>query len=316
MPINTIIIILVVVFSVSLFLFFLPKIKDFFSKMIAETKSGKNNQNNKKKKNNKGKKKGKESDKVKSSKAVTEFRPVVKPPDKEKAKAEAKDIESKQSVVKKDEKSKDDKKLNEPQQKSLDFKYSSKPTVANISPKPATYSSTTIKPKPTKEELDKEFEDIRNFLDLPENKKGGNLQQKYNETKIAKEAGLENPFKNIKRIDASLFNEPSSHYADYREDPSSLFINNVSKTNTMRTNTKYTKPVPYSGFNANLKPTPKPITYKIDRTPVDIKSMKRNLNYDNDDFLNFEEENIDLNKLSPRLKRLIITNILNRKKFD
>ena len=43
---------------------------------------------------------------------------------------------------------------------------------------------------------------------------------------------------------------------------------------------------------------------------------KLNLNYDRDEYLNFEEENIDLNKLSPKLKRLIITNILNRKKFD
>ena len=104
--INTIIIVLVVVFAVSLFLLYLPKLIKFIKNSKAKSK-------NAKKKKGKGKKKG--DDKLKASKAVQEIRPVVKPANKEKAEKESKDIEAKRQ-------GKALPNAEKPQQ--LDFKYS------------------------------------------------------------------------------------------------------------------------------------------------------------------------------------------------
>ena len=104
--IDTIIIVLVVVFAVSLFLLYLPKLIKFIKNSKAKSK-------NAKKKKAKGKKKG--DDKLKASKAVQEIRPIVKPANKEKAEKESKDIEAKRQ-------GKALPNAEKPQQ--LDFKYS------------------------------------------------------------------------------------------------------------------------------------------------------------------------------------------------
>ena len=308
MNLTLIIVLCVTVFLVSLVLLYLPKIIKFFKKFSSKKKSKK--------------KKNKKDDKIKASKVVEQIRPVVKPKDEKKAKEETKDIESKKQGTKK---------LNAPEQKAIDFKYSAnkkKSLVESIdeydknNAKPTKnkedynpYNITTGKGNPLNRDIKKEFEDIRKFLDLPENQTGGNLQKKYEQTKTPK---INSPldFSNSKRIDASLFNEPSSHYADYRNTNNTLNYNNNENLNVMRTNTKYSKPVPYEPVVNNNNGPIKGYTYKIDRKKSFLPTINKDLNYDKDEYLNFEEENIDLNKLSPKLKRMIITNILKRKNFD
>lgn len=306
MNLTLIIVLCVTIFLVSLVLLYLPKIIKFFKKVSSKKKSKK-------------KKKKKQDDKVKASKVVEQIRPVVKPKDEKKAKEETKDIESKKKGTKS---------LNAPEQKAIDFKYSAnrkKSLVESIDEydknnTKATkkdnynpYSITTGKGNPLNRDIKKEFEDIRKFLDLPENQTGGNLQKKYEQTKSPK---INSPldFSKSKKIDASLFNEPSSHYADYRDKKNPISFNDENLS-VMRTNTKYSKPVPYEPVVEDNGPI-KGYTYKIDRKKSFLPTVNKNLNYDNDEYLNFEEENIDLNKLSPKLKRMIITNILKRKNFD
>ena len=327
MSIEVVIILLSVVFIGSIVLLNLPKIKKAVAKKSSKKKAKK--------------KKKKDSEKLKVSKVVEQIRPILKPADDEKAERENKEIEAKRQG----------KQLPAPNEvKTIDFKYSAnnkksvlsslddydtKKTTQNnfVGPSFAKNNqnassspyqiSVNKKPNPLNRDIKKEFEDIRKFLDLPENKNGGNLQQKYEATKAAN-AIKQNPinsFKNSNRIDASLFNEPASHYADYRKKPSLISENSVSddfnvnsniNLNTMKTQTKYSRPTQYEPV---VEKKNKGYTYKINRDNSNVAD-KLNLNYDRDEYLNFEEENIDLNKLSPKLKRLIITNILNRKKFD
>lgn len=331
MNLTVLIIIAVVVFVGSLFILFFPKIKAFFIKTFKSSK--------KKSK----KKKKKESEKVKASKVVEQIRPILKPANEEKEKEEIKQLEY-QKAGKKEEQDK----LPGNEQKTIDFKYSSAPKKSsllddldefdakNFAPRgqisnPTNFSGATIgagglsvpaqsninfnravtspvktSAAPLNRDIKKEFEDIRKFLDLPENKNAGSLQKKYEEHKASQN--------NSKKIDASLFNEPASHYADYRTNTNvnPLYMASTNN-NVMRTNTKYSKPVPYA---SPLNTSSKGLNYKIDRTPVDVNALRKNLNHDRDDYLNFEEENIDLNKLSPKLKRMIISNILKRKNWD
>ncbi|MBR4003201.1 MAG: hypothetical protein IKI95_03930 [Clostridia bacterium] len=328
MSIELIIVLLVVVFIGSIILLNLPKIKKAVAKKSSKKKAKK--------------KKKKESEKLKVSKVVEQIRPILKPADDEKAERENKEIEAKR----------EGKQLPPPNEvKAIDFKYSANnnrksvlnslddydskknasvgftgPSFARNNQNNASPYSISVnkKPNPLNRDIKKEFEDIRKFLDLPENKNGGNLQQKYEATKAAN-AIKQNPinsFKNSNKIDASLFNEPASHYADYRKKDNFLSENSVSddfnvnsnlNLNTMQTKTKYSRPTQYEPVVDRKN---KGYTYKINRDTSSNVANKLNLNYDRDEYLNFEEENIDLNKLSPKLKRLIITNILNRKKFD
>ena len=332
MNLTALIIIAVVVFAGSLFILFFPKIKAFFIKTF---------KSNKKKSK---KKKKKESDKVKASKVVEQIRPILKPANEEKEKNEMKQLESQKSGKKEEQN-----KLPASEQKAIDFKYSSSAPKKssllddldefdskNFAPKghvsnPTNFSGATVSPGalsvpmqnginfnkpattpakstsvPLNRDIKKEFEDIRKFLDLPENQNGGSLQKKYEEHKATQN--------NSKKIDASLFNEPTSHYADYRTNTNlNPLYRAPANDNVMRTNTKYSKPVPYA---SPLNTSSKNLNYKIDRTPVDVNALRKNLNHDRDDYLNFEEENIDLNKLSPKLKRMIISNILKRKNWD
>lgn len=313
--INTIIIVLVVVLVVSLFLLYLPKMIKFF-------KSVKNKKKNSSKKK-KGKTKKKGDDKLKASKAVQEIRPVVKPADKEKAEKESKDIEARRQGKKA---------LPEPEkQKSLDFKYSATPkssiededefnpknfaTRTTIQPKQtinSPYSIQTGKGNPLNRDIKKEFEDIRAFLDLPENKGQQNLNDKYTAAKqsISRQAANIQP----KRIDASLFNDKPTYFSKPSDDEDDF----IMPSNMMRANTKYAKPTPYAPVG-NTKPTQKPLNYKIDKTPVNISELKKGAagnNKKEDEYLKFDDENIDLNKLSPKLKRFIIENILNKRNFD
>lgn len=307
--INTIIIVLIIVFVVSLFLLCLPKIIKF----VKTQKSKKS-----KKKKGKGKKKG--EDKLKASKAVQEIRPIVKPANKEKADKETKEIEAK----------KQGKTLPGVEKKqSLDFKYSATKKTSienedefnprnfaprqminyNVNQQP--YSITTGKGNPLNRDIKKEFEDIRAFLDLPENKGKQNLNDKYEAARqsIARQSEKAP----VKRVDASAFNETPTYFSKNKDEDEDEFV----VSNTYKANTKYAKPTPYPPLSAkNI--TPKPLNYKIDKTPVNIAELRKTAGKESeeDEYLKFDDENVDLNKLSPKLKRFIIENILNRKNFD
>lgn len=310
--INTIIIVLVVVFAVSLFLLYLPKLIKFIKNSKAKSK-------NAKKKKAKGKKKG--DDKLKASKAVQEIRPIVKPANKEKAEKESKDIEAKRQ-------GKALPNAEKPQQ--LDFKYSAtkKSSIEdeeefnprNFAPRQnvetnqapnSTYSIQTGKGNPLNRDIKKEFEDIRAFLDLPENKGQQNLNDKYEAAKksISRQAQNIQP----KRIDASAFNNKPTYFSNAKEEDDDFVV-----PNSYRANTKYAKPTPYAP--AGTKPVEqKPLNYKIDKTPININELKKGESKQTkkeEEYLKFDDENIDLNTLSPKLKRFIIENILNRRNFD
>ncbi|MBQ9793183.1 MAG: hypothetical protein IJW32_05575 [Clostridia bacterium] len=307
--INTIIIVLVIVFVVSLFLLCLPKIIKFVKTQKSKSK---------KSKKKKGKKKG--DDKLKASKAVQEIRPIVKPANKEKAAKETKEIEAK----------KQGKSLPAPEKKqSLDFKYSAtkKSSIEdedefnprNFAPKQQPtqkvsqqpYSIQTGKGNPLNRDIKKEFEDIRAFLDLPENKGQQNLNDKYEAARQSISRQSQNV--PVKRVDASTFSETPTYFSKNRDEDEDEFV----VPSSYRANTKYAKPTPYPPIGAKTT-TPKPLNYKIDKTPINVSELKKGAgkNTKEDEYLKFDDENVDLNKLSPKLKRFIIENILNRKNFD
>ena len=310
--INTIIIVLVIVFVVSLFLLCLPKIIKFVKTQKSKSKKSK-------KKKGKGKKKG--DDKLKASKAVQEIRPIVKPANKEKAAKETKEIEAKR----------EGKDLPAPEKKqSLDFKYSAtkKSSIEdedefnprNFAPRQQTtqrvsqqpYSIQTGKGNPLNRDIKKEFEDIRAFLDLPENKGQQNLNDKYEAARQSISRQSQNV--PIKRVDASVFSESPNYFSKNRDEDEDEFV----IPSSYRANTKYAKPTPYPPVGEKSI-NPKPLNYKIDKTPININELKRGESKQTkkeDEYLKFDDENVDLNKLSPKLKRFIIENILNRKNFD
>lgn len=275
------------------------------------------------------------SNKLKPSKAVEQIRPVLLPPNRE---AEERD-------VKLLEMSKRPEMLGTSPQKALDFKYGSSKMAmqqnVNESPFVSEQRQRTIqnsyaapRPKnnnnnfisfdkesynfnPLKRDVKKQFDDIKNFLELPENQ--STIQNKgvsYNGKS----------FNTVNKIDASIFNSPESHYVDYRNTPmqprtNSTVINSVNNamqknfislppkfqqtnntSNVMVTNTKYSR-------NPSTQ-------YGMPSFNVSEREQQEASRYNQDFSLTKEQEDIDLNKLPNNLKKMIIQNILDRKNYD
>ncbi len=275
------------------------------------------------------------SNKLKPSKAVEQIRPVLLPPNRE---AEERD-------VKLLEMSKRPEMLGTSPQKALDFKYGSSKmamqqnvnespfvseqrqrTIQNsyAAPRPKNNSNNFISFdkesdnfNPLKRDVKKQFDDIKNFLELPENQ--STIQNKgvsYNGKS----------FNTVNKIDASIFNSPESHYVDYRNTPmqprtNSTVINSVNNamqknfislppkfqqtnntSNVMVTNTKYSR-------NPSTQ-------YGMPSFNVSEREQQEASRYNQDFTLTKEQEDIDLNKLPNNLKKMIIQNILDRKNYD
>ncbi len=248
------------------------------------------------------------SAKLKPSKAVEQVRPVLLPPNKENEERDIKLLEM----------SKRPQMLESSPQKALDFKYGAKNATttlpqhqqAQVKPKVRNNSSDFISFNkdednfnPLKRDVKRQFDDIKNFLELPENQ--STMQQKgvsYNGKN----------FNTVDKIDASLFNSPESHYVDYRNTPktNSTIINSVNNarakienSNAMQAQTKYARntSTQYGMPSFNL-----------------TNAEKNEANaLDNEDYaLTSEQEDIDLNKLPNNLKKMIIQNILDRRNYD
>ena len=141
MPYTTLIIVSLIVFLFCLAMLNFSKIKLFFLSL----------------KYNKKPKKKKEKEKIKVKPTENQIRPVLKPPEERKllnnTQIEGKKQET--SVMKKEENF-------EPNtQKNVSL------TQDNLLNFPSRYTTNSNRKFKTKEELDKEFEEIRNFLDLP-----------------------------------------------------------------------------------------------------------------------------------------------------
>lgn len=294
MTISGIIIFFFVLFCVSAFILFFPKLKTLLSKR----KKSKSKGSSKKKKDN-------SKSKLKPSGAATQIRPILKPANEEKEKEDLKLLED----------AKNNKRIGyENNTPALDFKYSgTKQPMKNTNNfnnfQPINLNSM---PQRTPQEIKKDFEDIKNFLDLPTQKKGNinsNIQPinlpGLNNVRTPNSTGVKMQT-NHNRIDPSIFNDEESDYVDYRNYPNRRNIENSRNVptlpqgllnNQMRTNNKYSRPLPYQNVNLN----------NFKQEDKEIKE---------DSIVKYDDVDIDLNKLSPKLKRLIISNILKRKDFD
>ena len=147
MPYTLLIVVSILVFLTCLVILNFDKIKQFFSNLKIFKKP-------KKEKKSNGK-----SNKLKP--VETQFRPVLKPPEEHKLLNEPKKQEQSQQVVA----------TNEENFGGLNLKGA---PVTLSQPKPAEFSnmfSSNNRKFKTQEELDKEFDDIKNFLNLPINNK-------------------------------------------------------------------------------------------------------------------------------------------------
>lgn len=297
MTINGIIIFFCVLLFVSLFILLFPKLKPlFFKKNKAKSKGKSKNKSSKKKKKN--------NSKLKPSGAVTQIRPILKPANEEKEKADLKMLEDE----------KNNKKIGYESTPALDFKYSGlKQPMKNVNTfnnsQPINLNSM---PQRTPQEIKKDFEDIKNFLDLPAQKKAdinSNIEPinlpGLNNIKAQNPNGIRMQT-NHNRIDPSIFNDEESEYVDYRNYSNRRNIDTSKNiptlpqgllNNQMRTNNKYSRPLPYQNVNINR--------FKNDKNELEENSV-----------IKYDDVDINLNKLSPKLKRLIISNILKRKDFD
>ena len=298
MTLNGIIIFFCFLLVVSSFLLFFPKLKSLFLKMFKSKKKSK-------------KKNSKKQGKLKPSGAVSQIRPTLKPANDEKEKEDLKLLEAE----------KENKKLGYEKTPSLDFKYSTNlnPSFSN---NVRTNSINLNNMQRTPEEIKKDFNDIKNFLDIP-NTKNNNLKSQVEPFSIPNPritnqrdlSSIPNPritnqhdLSSIpnSRIDPNVFNDEESSYVDYRNNNSgrkgfvpqtNQYVPMGVQNNQMKTNNKYSKPQLYEDVNLNS-------------SKFNYKDGKE------DSIVKYDDVDIDLNKLSPKLKRLIIANILKRKNFD
>ena len=277
-----ILIMLIVIFVVSLFILFFPKIKAFFCKLFKISSKGK-------------KKKGKKTKgKIKPSVTQQTIRPIVKPP---KEYGEVKLLEH--SEVEK---------LPEPQQKVLEYKYTNrKPVTKLVDEYEQGMSGGRTQEVRTTEEKKKEFDEIKNFLKLPE---GFN-----NNTSAAKASSSSYKYSaDSSKIDPSLFGAQESYMMNYKPKASAPVTSVPTKQ--MRTQTKYSKPVSfdygYKNNNGDFDITKKPNFTKQELDNINARQTKAL----SSNYMNLKDDGIDLNKLPPNLKRFIINNILARKNFD
>lgn len=318
--------------------------KDDVKLISYNSSSSEKEKDNKKNMNTSNSSNDKSNSKLKPNKSVEQIRPVMLPPNEEAEERDLKLLEMKKRPEM----------LEASTQKSLDFKYGSKQMASskterefgeNSKRKTRTsdeddFISFSNKSddnfNPLKRDVKKQYEDIKNFLDLPENKTVTNQKGVSYDGKN---------FRSVDKIDASIFNNPDTHYVDYRNmdksqagfknlnnqpafKSNSSLINNYNETinaslpyksspqnnsnnhnnltangDVMFTNTKYAR---NSGINNTGMPS-------FNLTDSEINDASQfNKNYE----LTKDEENIDLNKLPNNLKKMIIQNILDRKNYD
>lgn len=305
--------------------------KESSSKQANKNKENKQNKSNEKTKKSSQDKQNKESEaKLKPSKAVEQVRPVLLPPNKEAEEQDIKLLEMQKRPGM----------LDSSPQKALDFKYGSKSTMQSQSAnksKPIKinnhdddddFISFNLNTKgsynPLKRDTKKQFDDIKNFLDLPEN------QETIN-TKGVSYNGKE--FKTVNKIDPSVFKNENDYYVNYnspnKKQPLSIYDNYRNQNNLINSaNNKSTSENDLRSFNEVKKfidgdgnevmqaqtKYAKPNKAGFSLTPARQREAEK---YAPKTLpLTPEQENIDLNKLPNNLKKMIIQNILDRKNYD
>lgn len=280
-----------IIFFICLFVFSLvlykwKEIKAYFAKLFKSS-------NKKEKKSSKNKDKGenKNSSKLKSTEKQT--RPVLKPP------------EEKKGEIKKEE-----------------VKDNSKNTVNEVKPIDYKLSTGTTKKTNTKEllnlkdDLDKEFEDIRKYLNMPE-------PINIKDAAVKKVSGnqVASPFSNNESFKTSV-----GSFSPYS---ANNFVKGVGRAGSTASDGKF----PFnsrSGSNLN-KNTFKSVEIGS-KNNLPVSNFKPDLNYKNisqdlpyyntklnknvENKVTIDGEEIDLNKLPLNIKRLIVSNILARKNYD
>lgn len=350
MNITLIIIILLTFFMLSLILLNLKKIKEFFAKF----------KKSKKKKNSKGKgKKGKDGKNVKLQKSPTQTRPVVKPA--EEKKPEVLEEQNKEDL------SSGNKEI---------YKEPIKPIVAS-SGVPSVNSNNSYSnaivgskfnkaPNTLKDDLDKEFDEIRRFIDSSPNT---NAAKKTSRPSFFDSSTSNSQFKNSmpnssQFIQANrpnpygLYNQNAFNPNPFNQNVNSnvnpfmqngfvqnkppMFNNSMSLNHptdlhgTTLNNTGFLPNIT-ANKNPNITLNPPSINPFVQKTnnfninnnfampKKDKTNMPANafnsFNLDNMSENStakviIDDDEIDLNKLSPRVKKLIISNILARKNFD
>ncbi len=303
----------------------------------SKQKSTNNNNSSKSKSNEK-----ENSTKLKPSKAVEQIRPILLPPNKE---AEERDIKLLEMKKRPEQ-------IESSPQKAIDFKYGSRQSMQNQSNNQNTQTANQNQKRkvknsnddfisfnvnkennfnPLKRDVKKQFDDIKNFLDLPENQEA--IKQKgvsYNG----------NSFNTVDKVDDSFFKNPENGFTNYgrgniptgaksnssivnnynnsKNNFNNITNNNINTTHlvnnqqpfvnyaggeVMQTNTKYARK------SSNQFGMP---AFNLSENELSYASKMN----ENNDSLTLEQENIDLNKLPNNLKKMIIQNILDRKDYD
>jgi len=313
----TILIILIVVLIVAVFILFFPKIKAYFKKLSSKNSAKKKDNkksNNKKTTKNKKNSKNDKNAKVVPSKAEKEFRPILKPPVSESGTNDQKMLNPSTTNKLID--------YGDNSQLSYTYKPSNKmmstPEIVSSITRPSssnsnTYSFANGTGDENKRDIKKEFEDIRKFLDLPQNKANtGSLQKLYEEYKSNNNSAnnvLNNSTENssVKTVNASSFNHPSTRTSTLQNFVPPNAENRLSTTTKYARSTPINSPTKHVGYDE----------YSDDDDIYLTPSIKpKTVAKPSSDYLNYEGEDIDLNKLSPKLKKLIIENILKRRNFD
>lgn len=337
MTLNGIILFFIVLLIVSVFILFFPKIKSLFLKCFKNNKK-----NSKKGKKNSSKAKG--NTKLKPSNAAKNIRPVLKPANSEKEKEDLKLLEAQ----------KENKQLDYTATPALDFKYSgTKRPGMGFNNTNSDFLRSPVKPlntlprQRTEEDVRRDFEDIKNFLDMPTTNSNSSLNNRpsfnnninsrpsffgntnlpnvnrtggtgYNgflpaNTINANRMGNRQGFSNNK-IDPSIFNEDEDDYIDYR----SLRRDNFNSPNITRNNIPNINrtPMPVGPMVTNNKYSRPQLPAYDNFSYVNKDNLKIPTKNNSENIVKYDDVDIDLNKLSPKLKRLIIANILKRKDFD
>lgn len=284
-----------IIFFVCLFVFALilykwKNIKAYFSKLFKSSNKGEKKKKSSKKDGENGK--GNTS-KLKSSEKQT--RPILKPPEESKA-----------------ENKKEENKVNNG-------------NVIDVKPIEYKLSSTPAKKQDTKEllnlknDLDKEFEDIRKYLNMPEP-----INLKTSGVKKVPGNQVASPFDNNDNFKANVGN--------FNPYSANSFVKGVGRAGSTASEGKF----PYNSRSASREniskntynsaniPSNKSLPVSNFKPTVDIKNINQDLPYSNaklnktsvENKVVIDGEELDLNKLPLNIKRLIVSNILARKNYD
>lgn len=320
-----------VVFVFSSTMLLLPKLKPIFKKIF----------------NKKPKKKKPEPEKLKVSKAVEKIRPIVKPP--ELTHSETKLLNAPKNENSLSFKFSANKKPDEqtPTYNNISNSTNSPPVPSNnfynnATPSPTTQISATtpqvygsggtsyngggsynggiqnisshqnvggMQRTPIRNFSDykKDFNDIRNFLDSQEAPNKYNFQKDFDKFKMNQEMPFRNarfdPMEanNIRRNQNSMWNREGDFERFKQNGADKSFFRNKDDLDAFA-QSELGKPK-YNSYEP-----------KIQLSKDDIERLS-NLKKQ-EDYLNFEDEGIDLNKLPTNLKRLILNGILAKRNYD